>query len=281
MNELQKVSIIIPCFNDAEFIEQSVQSAQDQTYENKEIIVVNDGSNDETKAVLERLESKITLLITQENKGTSAARNTGIEAASGEYILVLDSDDYFEPEFCEKAIEIFEKDFETKMVTSYGQRFREDPFGPTIKPGGGDLKNFLFRNASLGTMFRLQDWIVVGGYDEKMKLGFEDWEFYIRLHENGGKTYVIPEVLFFYRHKENSRTQNANLHKYELLSYIYKKHQNLFKDHFELFIDSLLSKLRKEEDQKIRIRNKIEFRLGEKFLKPVRFIKSWLNKSYL
>ena len=89
------VSIIIPCYNDAQYIEQSVQSALDQTYPYKEIIVVDDGSNVETKAVLKKLESKITLLITQENQGQSTARNVGIKATKGDFILVLDSDDYF------------------------------------------------------------------------------------------------------------------------------------------------------------------------------------------
>lgn len=271
------VSIIIPCYNDYEFIEQAVNSAKAQTWANKEIIVIDDGSDTKTKKVLKDLEPSIDLLITQQNIGPSAARNRGIENASGKYILVLDADDYFEPEFCVKAIAKFEEDPKIKMVTSHGRRFKGKPYGPIILPGGGDLKSFLIRNASLGTMFRKQDWLEINGYDEKMKLGIEDWEFYIRLHENGGETYVIPEVLFYYRHKQNSRTQNANLHKYDLLSYIYKKHQNLYKEHFELFVNSLLGKLRKEEEQKIRIGNKIEFEIGEKILKPIRFIKSWFR----
>ena len=69
------ISIIIPCYNDAQYIEQSVQSALDQTYPYKEIIVVDDGSNVETKAVLKQLEPKITHLITQENQGQSTARS--------------------------------------------------------------------------------------------------------------------------------------------------------------------------------------------------------------
>lgn len=278
MNSMKgKVSIVIPCFNDGAYIDQALESAINQTYKNKEIIVVDDGSDLKTKEILNKLKSKIDLLIIQENRGPAAARNKGIKQAKGEYILVLDSDDFFEPKFCEKAIEKFETDLNIKMVTSHGQRFKDKPFGPLIVPGGGDLKSFLVRNASLGTMFRKQDWLEVNGYDENMKLGLEDWEFYIRLHENGGKTYVIPEILFFYRHKKNSRTQNANLHKYDLLSYIYKKHQELFKDNFELFVNSLLSKLRNEEEQKMRMRNKIEFELGEKLLKPVRFLRSWFK----
>ena len=96
-------SIIIPCYNDAQYIEQSVLSAVNQTYPYIEVIVVDDGSNAETKKILKKLESKIFKLITQENYGQSKARNIGIEAANGDYILVLDSDDYIESTFCEKA----------------------------------------------------------------------------------------------------------------------------------------------------------------------------------
>jgi hypothetical protein len=274
----KKLSIIIPCYNDAEFIEQSVQSALDQTYENKEIIVVDDGSNDETKAVLKNLEPKITLFITQENKGTSASRNIGIDASTGEYILVLDSDDYFEPEFCEKAIEIFEKYSNIKMVTCYARWFWDNKNFQIFKPAGGGLKNFLISNSSLGTIFFKKNWEEVGGYDEKMINGFEDWEFYIRLHKNGGRTQVIPEVLFHYRKKEKSRTTLANENKYELLEYIYLKHVELYKENFELFAKHLLEKIKKEEREKIKITERIDFKLGTTILKPFRFIKSLLSK---
>jgi len=274
---IAKVSIIIPCYNDAEFIEQAVQSALNQTYQNKEIIVVDDGSNEETKAVLKRQEPKITQLITQENKGTSAARNKGIEAATGEFILVLDSDDYFETSFCEKAVEIFEKDSNIKMVTCYARWFWNNIDFQIFKPAGGGLKNFLLTNSSLSTIFFKKNWREVGGYDEMMVNGFEDWEFYIRLHHNGGRTVVIPEVLFHYRKKKESRTSIANENKYELLEYIYIKHADLYKENFELFTKHLLDKLKTEEREKIKNTKRIDSRLGSAILRPIRFFKSLLN----
>lgn len=272
------VSIVIPCFNDDQFVEQAVLSAISQTYNPKEIILVDDGSNQKTKQVFKSLEPKIDLLITQENKGPSAARNLGISEAKGEYILVLDSDDYFEPEFCEKAISKLKADPDIKMVTCFAQWLRSEKKNQIFKPSGGKLDDYLLNNCALGSViFKKKEWEKSGRYDEKMKLGFEDWEFYIRLHKNGGETYVIEEVLFSYRQKENSRTQNANLHKYELLNFIYIKHQELYKIYFELFVDDLLGKWRSEEIQNTRIRNKIEFQLGTTLLKPVRVIKSWFS----
>jgi len=278
MNELPKISIIIPCYNDACYIQQSVQSALDQTYENKEIIVVDDGSNQKTKEVLKTLKPKITLLISQENRGTSAARNAGIKASSGTYILVLDSDDYFEPSFCEKAINVFEIQADIRNVTCYAQCFFNNTNLQVYKPQGGKGKDFLMKNSSIGnSLYLKKDFLEAGCYDEEMKKGFEDWEFFIRLHKNGGGTYVIPEVLFHYRKKKKSRTTYANENKYELLEYIYLKHADLYKENFELFTKDLLNKINIEELEKIKNTKRIDFRLGRTILRPIRFFKSLIS----
>lgn len=273
----QKVSIIIPCYNDHLYVEQAVNSALKQTYSKKEIIVVDDGSNAQTKAVLKKLEPKIDLLITQENMGVSAARNNGIKAASGKYILVLDSDDYFEPEFCEKAIELFENDKNIKIVTCYARWFVDDKNFQIFKPSGGKLKNYLIKNCAMGSIFLKSDWEKIGGYDENLK-GYEDWEFYIRLHQNGGITKVIPEILFHYRNKNNSNNKKANKNKYKLLKYIYLKQANLYKDNFELFTNHLLSLVEQEEKEKIKNIQRLDFVVGKTILSPLRFLKSKLTK---
>ncbi len=270
----KKISIIIPCYNDADFIEASVQSALNQTYENKEIIVVDDGSDQKTKAVLKSLEPKITLLIVQENKGTSAARNAGIEVATGEYILVLDSDDYFKPEFCGRAVQVFINKPDVKIVTCYANWFNDNSY-QIFKPRGGLFENILLNNIAMGSsMFKKIDWKTVEGYDEKMIKGFEDWEFYIRLHKNGGRTEVIPEVLFHYRKKVKSRSTLANENKYELLEYIYLKHADLYKENFELFTKHLLDKIKAEEQEKFKNTKRIDYRLGKSILWPIRKLKT-------
>ncbi|WP_037316573.1 glycosyltransferase family A protein [Salegentibacter sp. Hel_I_6] len=272
------ISIIIPCYNDAVYIEEAVQSAISQTWGNKEIIVVDDGSNMETKRVLKELEPKIDLLITQENKGLSAARNIGIENAKGDFIVLLDSDDFFEPEFCEKALPIISEDKSVKIVTCYARRFNENGVIDIFKPAGGDIKNFLGYNAAIGnSMIRKQDWGLVGKYDESMQEGFEDWEFYIRLLKPGGYAYVLEEALFNYRQKKKSMRGSANKIKYELQKYIYFKHQNLYKQYFEVFVEHLLGKIEREEREKIKHTQRLEFRLGKAFLNPLRRIKRILK----
>ena len=271
------ISIIIPCYNDAQYIEQSVQSALNQSYPHKEVIVVDDGSDAVTKAVLQKLEPKITKLITQENQGQSTARNIGIGQAKGDYILVLDSDDYFEPTFCEKALLVLE-DIYIKLVASYMVRFNDNGIIDEYRNFGGDISTLILNNQATGSvLFRKKDFISIGGYDETMRSGFEDWEFYIRLLQDGGDLFVIKEPLFYYRLRENSTTLRANKIKYELLKYIYSKHQGLYIAHFDIFVNHLLSKIEREEKEKIKNTQRIDFKIGKTILKPFRWIKSLLK----
>ena len=269
------ISIIIPCYNDAQYIEQSVQSALDQTYPYKEIIVVDDGSNVETKAVLKQLEPKITHLITQENQGQSTARNVGIKAAKGDFILVLDSDDYFEPSFCEEAVAVFSTDASIKIVTCQATLLFSDNKKKLYIPNGGHIKNFMYGNCALGTsMFKKEDSLKCGGYDESMRSGFEDWEFFIRLLKSGGTAFVIQKPLYTYRKREASTTTRANKVRYDLLNYIYVKHKDLYVSDFENYTSNLLNRIKQAETTQYKFKNKIDYKIGAFILKPLRFIKS-------
>lgn len=269
------ISIIIPCYNDAQYIEQAVNSALNQTYTNKEVIVIDDGSNFETKTVLKKLEPKITKLITQENKGQSTARNVGIREAKGNYILVLDSDDFFEPNFCEEAVAVIKSNLDVKIVTSHLRRFTDERTLDVFVPSGGDITTFVLHNGATGSaMFRKSDALALGGYDEQMRKGFEDWEFYIRLLASGGNAKVLPKLYLNYRVRNNSTTSRANKVKEELLSYIYIKNKAVFLKHIDIYVISLLQKIDREEKEKIKIYNRIDYKVGSLILKPFRFIKS-------
>lgn len=100
---VSKISVVIPCYNCEKYIGRCLDSIVRQTYSNLEIIVVNDGSTDNTQAVLSNYVNDVRIrCITQENGGEAAARNTGIEAATGEYIGFVDSDDYIEYDMYQK-----------------------------------------------------------------------------------------------------------------------------------------------------------------------------------
>ena len=272
------ISIIVPCYNDAQYIEQAVNSALSQTYANKEVIVVDDGSNPETKAILKKLATQITKLIVQENKGQSTARNIGIKEAKGDYILVLDSDDYFEPSFCEKAMTVFQYKKEIKIVTCQANLLFENGSKVLYIPKGGSISNFIISNSALGTsMFKKEDWRFCGGYDECMRKGFEDWEFFIRLLKSGGEAEVIQEPLYNYRKRSVSTTLKANNIKYDLLKYIYFKHQDIYTANYELFITHLLNRIEREEIEKIKNAHRLEFKIGMAILKPFRWFKLLLK----
>ncbi|GHA50428.1 glycosyl transferase [Salinimicrobium marinum] len=277
MDRQPLLSIIIPCYNDGRYIEQSVDSALNQTYPKIEVIVIDDGSNEETKAVLEKIKPYLTALITQDNRGQSSARNKGVKAARGDYILTLDSDDFFEPSFCEKAVKLIQGKEEVKIVTCYAKRLRNSGYD-IFKPGGGYLKDFLNYNCALGTsLFRRREALAIGGYDESMRKGFEDWEFFIRLLKDGGKAVVIPEPLYNYRKRINTTTTVANKNKYALLRYLYSKHENLYKEHFQNFVDHLLNRIEREEKEKIKHTSRLEFIIGSQVLRPLRYFKSLIR----
>lgn len=272
----KKVSIIIACYNDPDVV-HAVTSAAEQTYENKEIIVVNDGSEDkETLEALSSVKENIDILIEQENQGQSIARNNGIKRSSGDFILNLDSDDSFEKSFCHKAIEVMQNDDQVKIVTCKVNRIYNGKDIGVFQPAGGDIKNFLFANAAVGSsMFRKKDWEAIGGYEEKLPiLGFEDWEFYIQLLKTGGYAYVIPEILFNYQIRENSTTQRIRHLKLEKFKYIILKHKELYKDNFEGFVDNMFERIEKAASERDSIEHQLEYRVGEAVMAPLRKLKS-------
>lgn len=273
-NEID-LSIIIPCYNDYKYVLEAVDTAVNQTYGNKEVIIVNDGSNIETEAVLNSINNPIVSIINQKNKGLSGARNTGILNAKGKYIMLLDSDDKFEKTFAERAISILEKNSKTAVVTCWGKRFVDNNILNEFKPLGGEINNFLFSNSAIGTsMLRRNVWEEVGGYDENMKKGYEDWEFYIRV-SSLYKVFVIKDFLFFYRQKKDSMLINAkNNHDLEIKKYIYNKHKNIYINNYNKLIDFFLEEAEKHKKEIIKQQNKLEFRIGYSILKPIRFIKS-------
>jgi hypothetical protein len=187
----------------------------------------------------------------------------------------LDSDDYFEPSFCEEAVAVLESNIDVKIVTSHVRRFTDDKTLDLFVPSGGDIAIFVFHNGATGSaMFRKSDVLVVGGYDITMRKGFEDWEFYIRLLSKGGYAFVIPNVYLNYRIRPDSTTSRANKVKTDLLHYIYIKNQSIFVQHYETFIPYLLNKIEREGKEKLKFYNTIDYKIGAFILKPLRFIKS-------
>ena len=124
-------------------------------------------------------------------------------------------------------------------------------------------------------MFRKECWETIGGYDENMKYGYEDWEFYISVCKMGWKVHVIEETLFLYRQHQISMLKVAQ-NKYDkaIKKYIYQKHKELYQSNYEALITYFLTAIEAQKMETLNVRKKIEFRLGTHLLKPLRIIKS-------
>ncbi|HUC80408.1 MAG TPA: glycosyltransferase family A protein [Flavisolibacter sp.] len=223
------ISVVIPCYNDGKYLPETIEKLSAQTYQHFEIIIVNDGSTEgETIRVLNEINDPRISVLHKANGRMSSARNYGANHSRGELIAALDADDYFHPEFFEKAVQILKDDQKVGVVTSYIQMFGE--FKKVAKPRGGYDLNFLFSNQCPAcAVVRKDIWMDVGGYDESMKYGYEDWEFYIRITQKGWKIHVIPEKLLFYRQTKKSTHKNFTLpHRDAIIRYIVDKHKDWY-----------------------------------------------------
>jgi glycosyltransferase involved in cell wall biosynthesis len=233
------VSVVIPCYNQGNYIEEAVDSVLAQSYDDLEIIIVDDGSIDgETRRFLENYAPPKTRILYSENKGVSHARNLGIQEASGTYILPLDGDDKIAPTYIEKALQILESRPDLGIVYCEAAFFGGKT-GPWKLPPY-EFPNILVGNCIFCTaLFRKSDWEKVGGYKEDMKTGWEDWEFWLSLIEAGAGVYRIPETLFCYRQAENSMSQLSQQDPLALMKTIMRYHPHLYIEQMEHIIGSL------------------------------------------
>jgi glycosyltransferase involved in cell wall biosynthesis len=223
------ISVIIPTYNDAFWIAEAISSIQKQSYSNTEIIVVNDGSTDtKTLAILQQLADEGIQVLHKTNGRMSAARNYGIQVAKGTIIACLDCDDYFDPSFFEKAINILSIKSNIGVVTSYIQLF--GTYSKVARPRGGNRFNFLFNSECPAcSIFRKEAWEKAGGFDETMVLGYEDWEFFIRVTKLNWEVAVIPEKLLFYRQTTKSTLANhTEPNREKIIRYIVEKHKDWY-----------------------------------------------------
>ncbi|MFN7253120.1 MAG: glycosyltransferase family 2 protein [Anaerobacillus sp.] len=223
------VSIIIPCYNYGLYLEEAVNSALNQTYQNIEVIVVNDASTD--LFTLEKLEQlsqlSIKIIHHKENKGISATRNTAVKASAAKYILPLDADDVIDPETVEKTVKILENNAEIGFV-SMGTRFFGDVNDIYIPPKY-NFYTLLYRNiVSPTSLFRKKAWEQVGGYNENYIYGYEDWEFWINLAKNGWHGFSIEEPLFHYRKHGKSMIDTAVKNHHQIINQLMNTHGDLY-----------------------------------------------------
>ncbi|MBE6467087.1 MAG: glycosyltransferase family 2 protein [Alphaproteobacteria bacterium] len=239
---MPRVSIVIPCYNHGQYVDEAVNSCLAQSYDDIEIIIVNDGSTDEaTNTLLNNYSKPKTKVINKQNEGLAEARNTGIAAATGKYILPLDADDKIGPTYIEKAVNVIENNDKIGIVYCLAEFFG-------AKQGLWPLKEYKFpdilnsNRIFCTALFRKSDWEKVGGYKKEMIYGLEDYEFWLSLIENGVGVYRIPEVLFYYRQHEVSMITKLSdsLEKYTFsFNKIFSFHTDMYKQNYNFLAKSM------------------------------------------
>ncbi|CAK8723165.1 PilZ domain-containing protein [Candidatus Electrothrix laxa] len=238
---MPRVSVVIPCYNQGAFVDETINSVLAQTWQDFEIIVVNDGSTDPfTVNHLQQLNFPKTRVLHTENQGLSSARNNGIREAQGEYILPLDADDRIGPTYLEQAVQLLDADPEVGIVYCKA-RFFGDRNSEWQLPEYS-LEEMLLNNVIFCTsFFRRADWEDVGGFDPAMIYGWEDYDFWLSLIERGRQVKRIPEILFYYRIRSDSMLRSKEKkQKVAILVKIFHKHEALYKKHIDVFFDRLV-----------------------------------------
>lgn len=249
------VAVVVPVFNPGRLLIETVESVRRQT-QPCELVLVDDGSTDaETLKVLASLDTDDVLVIRQENAGAGSARNAGIRATRATYILPVDADDLIEPDYVEQAVDVLERRPEVGVVYCRADRFG-DAHGPwelpPFDPGAMAVDNIVFATA----MFRRADWELVGGYDEALRRGGEDWDFWLSLMELGRQVVQLPDVLFHYRIHGEPR----NFHRHDLAGLyadLFRKHERFFLDHLDVIYER-----RFEAQDELRRLREIEHRVS-------------------
>lgn len=211
------VSIIIPCYNNQEYIEESINSAFEQDYPNIEVIVVNDGSKDESINLIKKYSNRLKI-VDQKNQGASSARNNGLKIANGEYIKFLDGDDILHPNSIREQVaqSYLHKDDQAIVYGIAGEMDKSGiekriPNQPPIDKAINQVvfflsNNYIVTSCPLHKKAFLDEF---GSFDENLSQG-EDPELHLRLCLNGVKFIYYPTIVY-YRRQYSSETRLSSI----------------------------------------------------------------------
>jgi glycosyltransferase involved in cell wall biosynthesis len=191
------VSIVIPCYNGGRFLDALFNSIERQTFRDFETILVDDGSNDaQTIEKLKTLPASVQV-IRQENRGLSSARNTGFYAAKAAIVLPLDCDDTLHPDHLAETVPVLLASSADVGFVYTDERLTGDVSG-FFEHFYNRYDQLFVNRMSYCLLMRKEAWRKAGGYDEKMRDGYEDWEFNIRLGKCGYRGLKVAKPLLNY-----------------------------------------------------------------------------------
>lgn len=225
-------SIIVPCYNQEKYLSETLDSVLAQTSQNWECIIVNDGSTDNSEKIIDEYCQKDPRFIklNQHNQGLSSSRNNGIKIAKGTFILPLDGDDKIGTQYLELAEKEFAKSPQPKLVYCQAEFFgAKNEFWDLPKY---NYEKLLFLNHIFcSAIFKKEDYLKTKGYDPDMKLGYEDWEFWVQLLRKEDIVVQLESIQFFYRQREDSMVKSLHESKakrHQMEWHIFTKHRDIY-----------------------------------------------------
>ena len=206
------LSIIVPCYNLGQYLPEALDSILHQSFRDWECILVNDGSTDDTAAIAARYQAADARFIplNLENCGVVRARNEGVKASSGKYLLFLDADDRLCPGYLERAVSVLDATPQATVVTGparvFGEGIRPAPF----EVPAFSMEMMLSRNCiHISSLLRRSDFDRAGGFRDDMHEGLEDWDFWLGILEEGGEVVWLEEPVLDYRMRKDSRNKGV------------------------------------------------------------------------
>lgn len=229
---MARVSVVIPCFNAGEHLDEAVRSALAQTHADLEVVIMDDGSTDPaTRRLLDGAAAwPRTRILRQANAGPSAARNAAIEAATGEFILPLDADDRIEPGYVEQAAAILQSRPEVGIVYCRAMKFGAES-GPWQLPDYSERELAVDNVIFVTSLFRREDWRSAGGFNPELRHGVEDYDFWLRIVGLGRDVVRLDAPLFHYRVQAASRTTGFSADREAMVA----TYARIFRDHLPFF----------------------------------------------
>lgn len=215
------VTICVPYFNLGKFLDETLTSIARQSYPNLEVIVINDGSTEpHSVEVFQKMRNKFPQFrfVEQMNAGIGATRNRGLQMASGEYYLPVDADNVADPDMVRRFVQGMEHNCDLAAMTCYFLAFRESAdiaagrFAYAYEPTGGPRVLGCLQNiyGDGNAIFRTEALRAVGGFETDRDTSFEDWEVFVKLVNAGKRVEVLPDFLFYYRHRDAGFSRVTN-----------------------------------------------------------------------
>ncbi|MCB9192571.1 MAG: glycosyltransferase family 2 protein [Flavobacteriales bacterium] len=277
MTNVPLVSIIITSYNKGPYIKESIESALTQSFTNFEVIIIDDGSTDESRDIIRQYQHRDQVtIIYQENHGIVYTRNKAIEQSNGKYIVQLDADDLLHEDFLKWTVDEVESDEKIGIV--YCQTSLIGEKNGLWDLGPFSLEKQLQANQIVVTaLFRKSDFQLTKGYKKDFELGMEDWDFWLRILALGRIVVQIPKVGFYYRILSNSRNPVNNPNRLtDIRKLIIKHHLDLYLEFKPDWITCLEKEQQLNRENQL-IRNSAEYRIGSVLLKPYRLLRNYLK----